>query len=352
MKLADKCSDEKDVQQFQRLYMYFFGVKEPFLVACRPFFGLDGTFLKGDARGVLLTAVGVDPNNGFFPIAYAATEEETKDSWMWFLNLLKEDLKIEKDYEWTIMNDKQKASFKGTSLRHALCVVAKAATAAQFVLKMKELVEIDEDTAKWLDDKPASELSRSHFRTFPKCDMLLNNICESFNSKIVDARGESIIKMMEKIRLYVMTRMKDNRDKAKQRWVRHKFTPKIMKRLKNNMGKSHSIVIYQVFLAGEQDWEDIDATYPLPPSYKSATGRPKKNIRKGEDEIQQIKGKTKKMRRTGHFNACTFCHNRGHNIRSCNLRKEAQNAASDGQEPVQQGYSKIFFIDLVFYFIL
>ncbi|KAL3519350.1 hypothetical protein ACH5RR_017499 [Cinchona calisaya] len=73
------------------------------------------------------------------------------------------------------------------------------------------------------------------------------------------------------------------------------------------------------------------------PSYKSAPGRPKKNRRKGEDEIQQIKGKTKKMRRTGLVNTCTFCHNRGHNIRSCNLRKGAQNAASDGQEPVQQG---------------
>ncbi|KAL3519351.1 hypothetical protein ACH5RR_017500 [Cinchona calisaya] len=209
MKLADNCSDEKDVQQFQRLYLYFFGVKEGFLVACRPFFGLDRTFLKGEARGVLLTAVGVDPNDGFFPIAYAATEEETRDSWMWFLNLLKEDLKIERDYEWTIMSDKQKA--QGTSLRHALWVVAKATTPAQFVLKMKELVEIDEDTSKWLDDKPAN------------------------------ARVESIIKIMEKIRLYVTTRMQDNGDKAKQRWVRHKFTLKIMKRLKNNMGKSHSM---------------------------------------------------------------------------------------------------------------
>ena len=52
--------------------------------------------------------VRVDPNNGMYPIIYAATEGETKDSWIWFLALLREDLKIERDYEWTIMSDKQK----------------------------------------------------------------------------------------------------------------------------------------------------------------------------------------------------------------------------------------------------
>ena len=58
--------------------------------------------------GVLLTAIRVDPSNGLHSIAYATTEGETKDSWIWFLTLFKKDLKIEKDYEWTIMSDKQK----------------------------------------------------------------------------------------------------------------------------------------------------------------------------------------------------------------------------------------------------
>ncbi|KAL3528815.1 hypothetical protein ACH5RR_008137 [Cinchona calisaya] len=107
MKLADNCSDEEDVQQFQRLYMCFAGVKEGFLVA-----------------------------------SYVATEGETKDSWIWFMNLLKEDLKIERDYEWTMMSDKQKGLYP-----------------AHFVLKMKVLLEIDEDVAKQQYDKPASKAS-------------------------------------------------------------------------------------------------------------------------------------------------------------------------------------------------
>lgn len=208
--------------------MCFAGVKQGFLTACRPLFGLDGSFLKGAAGGVFFTAVGIDPNNGLYPTAFAATEGETKDFWIWFLTLLREDLKIEKDYEWTIMSDKQKGiiqacevvfpnadhrlrvnhlhsnmsagGFKGTIMRKALWKVAKATTPTQFQRRMDAIVELDLDAAKWLEDKAPAEWSRSYFRTHPKCDMLLYNICESFNSKIIEAREEPIVQMMESIR--------------------------------------------------------------------------------------------------------------------------------------------------------
>nr|XP_027083681.1 uncharacterized protein LOC113705983 [Coffea arabica] len=226
MKLVDDHCDTVTGQDiFQRLYMCFAGVKQGFLAACRHVFGLDGTFLKGLAGGVLLTAVGVDANNGMYPIAYAATEGETKDSWIWFLTLLKEDLKIEKDYEWIIMSDKQKgiiqacetvfsnathrfcvkhmhsnmssAGFKEAAMRKAPWKAAKATTPIQFRRRIEAVAELDAEVAKWLDDKDLAEWSRSHFNTYPKCDMLLNNICESFKSKILDAREESIVAMMD-----------------------------------------------------------------------------------------------------------------------------------------------------------
>ena len=107
------------------------------------------------------------------------------------------------------------AGFKGIALRNALWAAAKATTPAQFVDRMHELAELDMDAANWLADKHPSEWSRSHFSTFPKCDMLLNNICESFNSKILDSREQTIIKLMEGVRHYLMTRMQENRDKAR-----------------------------------------------------------------------------------------------------------------------------------------
>lgn len=266
MKMVDGFYDALTKQgKFQRLYMCYAGVKEGVLKACRPLIGLDGTFLKGPAGGVLLTAVEVDPNNGLYPIAYATTEGETKDSWVWFLSLLREDLQIERDYEWTLMSDKQKgiiqacetvfpnadhrfcvkhlhsnwsvAGFKGMALRKALWMAAKATTVPQFIRQMEAIAELDPEAAKWLDDKNASEWSKSHFRTFPKCDMLVNNICESFNGKILDAREESIIGLMESLRQNVMTRMQENRDRARDRWSKYKICPKIRKRLTANIEK-------------------------------------------------------------------------------------------------------------------
>ncbi|BFG38018.1 hypothetical protein CerSpe_242920 [Prunus speciosa] len=56
----------------------------------------------------ILTAVGVDGNNGYFPIAYAVADIESKDSWIWFFNLLIEDLGITNGKAWVVISDKQK----------------------------------------------------------------------------------------------------------------------------------------------------------------------------------------------------------------------------------------------------
>ena len=57
--------------------------------------------------------------------------------------------------------------------------------------------------------------SRSHYNDVPKYDMLLNNLCESFNCAVVDARDKPIITLVEMIRCYIMKRLE-----AKQAEVR------------------------------------------------------------------------------------------------------------------------------------
>ena len=54
--------------------------------------------------------------------------------------------------------------------------------------------------------------SRHAFSIWPKCDMLLSNLCESFNSKIIDAKDKSMLTMCEMIRSYLMKRIPRNRD--------------------------------------------------------------------------------------------------------------------------------------------
>ena len=79
-----------------------------FKAGCRPVIGLDGCHIKGHHSGQLLTTVGIDPNNGMFPVAFAVVESECKESWAWFLNYLRDDINIDSGYHWTFITDKQK----------------------------------------------------------------------------------------------------------------------------------------------------------------------------------------------------------------------------------------------------
>ncbi|KAK6146113.1 hypothetical protein DH2020_019982 [Rehmannia glutinosa] len=250
--------------RFSRLYVCFDALKKGFLLGCRRIIGVDGCHLKGPYGGVLLTVVGTDPNNNLYPIAYAIVCKEMRETWEWFLTALKLDLEIVRPHEYTFMSDKQKgliqafeeafpdsehrfcvrhlhnnfknAGFRGISFKNALWKAARATTEGEFADRMKEMRQLSENAANWFDDKPPNQWSRSHFSEHNKCDMLLNNVCESFNSCILDARDKPIITMSEWIREFLMKRLQENRDKAQSRW-KGRLCPKIKKFLKKTRRK-------------------------------------------------------------------------------------------------------------------
>ena len=63
---------------FKRLYICYKGCKDGFLEGYRPVIGLDGCHIKGHHTGQLLTAIGIDANNGMFSIAFAIVESDLK----------------------------------------------------------------------------------------------------------------------------------------------------------------------------------------------------------------------------------------------------------------------------------
>ncbi|CAN1120443.1 hypothetical protein LINPERHAP2_LOCUS198 [Linum perenne] len=101
---------QEDKVSFKRMYVGFSSLFKGFLDGCRPILGFDGCFLKGELPGKLLSAVGKDGNNQMFSLAWAVTEGENTSAWKWFVELVREQLYLDKGNGWTVISDQQKVS--------------------------------------------------------------------------------------------------------------------------------------------------------------------------------------------------------------------------------------------------
>ncbi|KAL0320251.1 UNVERIFIED_CONTAM: hypothetical protein Sradi_5286600 [Sesamum radiatum] len=90
-------------------------------------------------------------------------------------------------------NNMKTAGFRGLAYKNTLWKAARAGIVGEFKLRMEEIKALDQAAFDWLQDKPAQEWSKSHFTELPKCDMLLNNCCESINANILDARDKPVL---------------------------------------------------------------------------------------------------------------------------------------------------------------
>ncbi|XP_060972459.1 uncharacterized protein LOC133038354 [Cannabis sativa] len=185
---------EGDQRVFERVYICLKACKDGFRNGCRPLICLDGTFLKGYCKGLLLVAVGIDPENAIYPIAYAICEKETTDSWTWFCELLNQDLDNERTDLYTLMSDKQKGLenavgrvFTGSAVRHCvrhlhsnfkdhpgllmkqmLWAATRATNIPEFERKMVEIKEVNQAAYNWLAAKPPTEWIGLFLRRFQK----------------------------------------------------------------------------------------------------------------------------------------------------------------------------------------
>ncbi|GJZ77731.1 heat stress transcription factor B-4-like protein [Tanacetum coccineum] len=189
---------------FQRIYVCLGALKLGFRACRKDLSGLDGAFMKGPFPCQVLAVVGLDSNNGIYPLAYALVEAESKSSWCWFLQCLGDDIDLHPNSNFTFMSDRQKGIIPAIktvfpSAEHRYC-----------------LRHIHENMKQgWCGQAYKDLLWRSASTTsvkeIEKCrakfDLLLNNICEVFNGKIVRGRDKSVITLLEYIREYCMKRI-------------------------------------------------------------------------------------------------------------------------------------------------
>ncbi|CAK8565929.1 unnamed protein product [Lathyrus sativus] len=75
------------------------------------------------------------------------------------------------------------------------------------VQKMNELKKVNSKAWTWLMAVPTKCCCKRAFCFYPKCDVLMNNISESFNATILVASDKPILTMCEWIRTYLMNRL-------------------------------------------------------------------------------------------------------------------------------------------------
>lgn len=122
-----------------------------------------------------------------------------------------------------------KRDHPGLVLKQKMWKVAKATYIEKYQALMGSLREENEGAYTWLSNVAPRFWSRSHFRTETKCDILINNFCESLNSKILHARSMPILGMLEWLRIYMMQRLQNKRN-----WIakhQREVCPSIWKRL-------------------------------------------------------------------------------------------------------------------------
>ncbi|XP_071928031.1 uncharacterized protein [Coffea arabica] len=229
-------ADPESNPRFMRFYCCLGPMKKGFREGCRPLIALDGCHTKGAYPGQLLIAIGADPNNGWWPLAWAVVEKEAREQWLWFLSLLIGDLEIPAtSSEYTFISDQQKGldsallellpeaghrycvqhmyrNFKkkhpGEVLKEKFWSIAAASTVEFYEAALEELRAYDQQAHAWVKRAaPPHHWCKAFFPLHVKSDMLVNNLSETFNSHILNAREMPVIGMVEWIREFVMERI-------------------------------------------------------------------------------------------------------------------------------------------------
>lgn len=95
---------------------------------------------------------------------------------------------------------------------------------------MLELKAVSNEAHDWLMGIDPNSWAKSHSSEYAKCDIIMNNISEAFNGRILEAKDLPIISMFEWLRVYWMTRFAKNRLMVEKYKGKSKICPRVRKR--------------------------------------------------------------------------------------------------------------------------
>ncbi|KAM3287426.1 hypothetical protein P3S67_020856 [Capsicum chacoense] len=240
---------EQGKRRFLRMYVCFEALKSGRRSGLRLFIGMDGIFLKGKYKRILLVALGQDSMKHFYPLAWTVVDRETSRKWKWFIKLLRSLLGLTDGEGLTLMSDMQKGmidvvgqlllkahhrwcvrhtkanwakTYRGGEIKNLMWWSAWSTYVEEFEDQQKSMGFVFEQVVKDLLWYPPKHWCRAYFDIVCKNFTCENNFTMSFNKWIVAASAKPIIKMLEHIIIKVMGWLKNLKEGEK--WI-EKFYP-------------------------------------------------------------------------------------------------------------------------------
>ncbi|XP_047983687.1 uncharacterized protein LOC125224347 [Salvia hispanica] len=193
-----------------------------------------------------------------YPIAWAVVEVENEVCWSWFVNILTQDLNLGDGEGITILSDQQKGlenavkdllpmaehrncarhiyanwkkTHKGPALKQHFWKIVRSTYMEEYDGACHELEKEDGQAYADLMDKNPSKFCKAFLTPVQCSDAILNNVCECFNSYILEARNKHIIDMLEEIRIALMERLYRKNVEIKSAERSSSICPKIRKKI-------------------------------------------------------------------------------------------------------------------------
>ena len=244
---------------FQRLF-WAFGPSIEGFKHCRPIISIDATFLYGKYKGKLMIASTWDGDNQLFPLAFAIVEEESDDSWGWFLACIKEHvtqrsgvclisdqhngiLSAVAEFGWqpphgyhrfcirhlaTNFNER----FQCTQLKDWITCAGQENQPRKFEIAMSAIRDMHSEAANKLAEIPMEMWTLAHDGGC-RYGAMTTNLSESFNGLLKDARHLPITSLVQLTFYRTVYYFQDRRTKVQAEiaagetftaYVRTKFT--------------------------------------------------------------------------------------------------------------------------------
>jgi len=209
---------------FSKFFCAFKDSIEGFLGGCRPYISIDSTALNGQWNGHMPAAIALDGHNWMFPLAFGFFESETKENWIWFMELGKAigvlprlaictdackglESAVKEVFPWAEQREcfrhlmeNMKKNFTGDVYATNMWPAARAYSAGKHKYFVDKVLEATPGVENWLKKHHNLLWARSKFSPDIKCDYINNNLAECWNAWIKEFKDLPLHCMVDAIR--------------------------------------------------------------------------------------------------------------------------------------------------------